>query len=330
MQVLMSQAALARVADRLATAGDGIDVITQSPDGGLHRQGATLDPADVDPEVFWLSLDLFRTPQLPAFLGEMMRGQTGRWAQIFAAGLDHPVFNHLMAKGLRLTKSSAQSDSIAEYVMVHALSLIHPLATYAQAQAAHEWRFVNYREVASTRWLMVGYGAIGQAIAQRLHPFRAPLTVVRRQPGAEPLAERVCALTDLPMLLPGADVVVLACALNDETRGLADEAFFRVLKPGAILINIGRGGLVDEAALRAGLDRHQPAHAVLDVFETEPLPADAWFWDHPKVRVTAHCAGAGDGVMARGDDLFLDNLKRYLAGQPLRNEAHRSEVGLAG
>jgi len=109
---------------------------------------------------------------------------------------------------------------------------------------------------------------------------------------------------------------------------MCDAAFFKALKPGAILINIGRGGLIDEDALRAGLDRGQPAHAVLDVFATEPLPPDSWFWDHPKVRVSAHTSNSGDGNLARGDELFLDNLARYLAKQPLRNEADPAEVGL--
>ena len=109
---------------------------------------------------------------------------------------------------------------------------------------------------------------------------------------------------------------------------LQASAFFERLKKGAILINIGRGDLIDEAALRAGLDRDQPGHAVLDVFATEPLPADSWFWNHPKVRVTAHTSNAGDGVMRRGDELFLDNLGRYLKGEPLRNEARKDEVGL--
>jgi len=84
----------------------------------------------------------------------------------------------------------------------------------------------------------------------------------------------------------------------------------------------------DEDALRAGLERDQPACAVLDVFQTEPLPTDSWLWDHPKVRVSAHTSNSGDGNLGRGDELFLENLRRYLAQEPLLNEADPSEVGL--
>ena len=192
----------------------------------------------------------------------------------------------------------------------------------------HEWKNTPYRELGHTRWLMFGFGNIGHEIAKRIKPFGVDLTVVRRNPAPDGLADRVIALPEMSALLPGADVVVLACALNDETRNLCDDAFFKAMKPGAVLINIGRGGLVDEDALKAGLDRDQPAHAVLDVFQTEPLPADSWFWDHPKVRVSAHTSNSGDGNLGRGDDLFLENLRRYLAKQPLLNEADPSEVGL--
>ncbi len=174
----------------------------------------------------------------------------------------------------------------------------------------------------------MGFGNIGHEIAKRIKPFGVDLTVVRRNPAPDPLVDRVIGLPELAAALPDADVIVLACALNDKTRGMCDAGFFQALKPGAILINIGRGGLVDEEALRAGLDRDQPAHAVLDVFQTEPLPADSWFWDHPKVRVSAHTSHSGDGKLARGDELFLENLRRYLAKEPLLNEADPSEVGL--
>jgi phosphoglycerate dehydrogenase-like enzyme len=230
---------------------------------------------------------------------------------------------------VRLSKSSAQATPIAEYVVAHALSLQVPIDAQAALQAKHEWKNTPYRELGHTRWLMAGFGNIGHEIAKRIKPFGVHLTVVRRSPtGQGDLADQVIALKDIGGELPQADVVVLACALNDETRSMCDKAFFKAMKPGAILINIGRGGLVDEDALRAGLDRDQPAHAVLDVFQTEPLPADSWFWDHPKVRVSAHTSNSGDGNLGRGDELFLENLRRYLAGDALLNEATPSEVGL--
>ena len=248
--------------------------------------------------------------------------------QVFNAGLDNPAFRMVMGKGLRLTKSDAQAPAIAEYVLAHTLSLLHPIAAQRAAQTAHAWRRIPFREVASSRWLLVGFGAIGREVARRLKPFGAHVTVVRRTPAPDPLADAVHGDADLHALLPDADVVVLACPLTPQTQRLAGEAFFAAMKRGAVLVNIGRGGLLDEAALKPALDRAQPAHAVLDVFQTEPLPVDSWLWDHPKVRVSAHTSNAGDGLVARGDALFLENLRRYLAGAPLLNEAHPSEVGL--
>ena len=328
MQILMTPTAHARVADRLSAMGSDIDVVTIDSDGTLKRGGVAVDGGQIDPEAFWVSLDLFISGGLPAFFARMLAGTQGKWAQLFNAGLDNPAFKTLMAKNIRLTKSSAQAPAIAEYVMCHALSLLHPIAGQRKAQDAHAWTRLAFREIASTRWLILGFGAIGTEIAKRLQPFGAKLTVVRRHATPEPLAAEVRPTSDLIALLPEADVVVLACALNEETRGIAGSAFFAAMKQGSLLVNIGRGGLVDEAALKAGLDRDQPRHAVLDVFETEPLPADAWFWDHPKVTVTAHTSSAGDGLLKRGDELFLENLRRYRAGEPLLNEAKPGEVGL--
>jgi phosphoglycerate dehydrogenase-like enzyme len=329
MQILMTKAASDRVRGRVATIAPDAQIVTAVSADAYELDGKPIAVEDIDPEVVWLSLDSFASGALGQLFGRLMKTQAPRWTQIMAAGIDNPMFKSIMEKGVRISKSSAQATPIAEYVVAHALSLQVPIRAQADLQAKHEWKHTPYRELGRTRWLMVGFGNIGHEIAKRIKPFGVDLTVVRRNPAAkDDLADRVIGMSDMAGALPDADVVVLACALNDETRNMGDRAFFQAMKPGAILINIGRGGLVDEEALRAGLDRDQPGHAVLDVFQTEPLPADSWFWDHPKVRVSAHTSNSGDGNLGRGDELFLENLRRYLAKQPLLNEADPSEVGL--
>ena len=329
MQILMTKAAYGRVGERLAKVAPAAQVVTAAPDDAYELDGQPIDKDAIDPEVVWLSLDSYASGTLGQLYGRLMKSASPRWTQIMAAGIDNPIFRNIMEKGVRLSKSSAQATPIAEYVVAHALSLQVPIPAQADLQARHEWKSTPYRELGNTRWVLVGFGNIGHEIAKRIKPFGVDLTVVRRSPKAEgDLADRVITLKDLPSVLPDADVIVLACALNDETRDMCDAAFFQALKPGAVLINIGRGGLVDEDALKAGLDRGQPAHAVLDVFQTEPLPDDHWIWDHPKVRVSAHTSNSGDGNLGRGDELFLENLRRYLANEPLLNEADPREVGL--
>jgi len=285
MQILMTKAASERVAGRVAAFAPDAEVVAAVSADLYERNGQPIAVEAINPEVVWLSLDSYASGTLGQLFGRLMKTDAPRWTQIMAAGIDNPMFRSIMEKGVRISKSSAQATPIAEYVVAHALSLQVPIEAQAALQKTHEWKNTPYRELGRTRWVLVGFGNIGHEIARRIKPFGVDLTVVRRNPAAEgDLADRVIGLPELAGVLPDADVIVLACALNDETRGMCDEAFFKALKPGAILINIGRGGLVDEEALRAGLDRDQPAHAVLDVFQTEPLAADSWFWDHPKVR----------------------------------------------
>jgi phosphoglycerate dehydrogenase-like enzyme len=286
-----------------------------------------VDPAALAPEVVWTTLEAYAGGLLPSLMRVLVDSPSVRWMQTFKAGLDLPIFRRIMEKGVRITKSSAQGVVIAEYVLAHALALIVPIDAQRELQDAKTWGRTPYREVSQTRWLLVGYGAIGEQIAQRARAFGVDLTVVRRGTDAG-LAHRTLPLSRIGEALPDTDVVVLACALTDETRDLCNDAFFSALKPGAILINIGRGGLVDEDALRRGLDAGRPGHAVLDVFQTEPLPTDHWIWTHPQVRVSAHTSNSGDGVQPRADEQFIANLERWVRGEPLMNEADPSEVGL--
>ncbi|MES2894884.1 MAG: D-2-hydroxyacid dehydrogenase [Pseudomonadota bacterium] len=326
MQAFLFRAAFDRIAERLPAVAPDLDVVVLEPDGGLSLNGAAFDPADLKPEVWWLSLEAFG-PQRREYFGRLRDSEDARWVQTVFAGVEHPSFKPLARDGLKVTNSSAQAPAIAEYVVIHALSLLHPIEAQARHQAAHEWTPVDFREVGQSRWLIVGFGNIGREIAARAKAFGAHVEAVRRSAGAEGLADVVSTIADLPARLPQADVVVLACALNDDTRDLANAGFFAAMKPGSILINIGRGGLLDEDALRAGLEADKPGHAVLDVFKTEPLPADSWIWDHPKIRVTPHASNRGALTGARGETLFLENLGRYVRGEVLLNPVNPADIG---
>lgn len=316
-----------RIAGRLAAMAPDLDVIVLEPDGGLTLNGQAFDAAGLKPDIWWLTLDAFGA-QTKDYFGRLKTSADARWVQTVFAGVENKAFKPLAREGLLVTNSSAQAPAIAEYVTVHALSLLHPIAEQQAHQDARTWTPVDFREIGQTHWLIVGFGNIGREIAARAKAFGAQVEAVRRTPSAEGLAYTVSTLADLPQSLPDADVVVLACALNEETRDLANADFFAAMKPGAILINIGRGGLVDEDALRTALDAGKPAHAVLDVFKTEPLPADSWFWDHPKVRVTPHASNRGALTGERGDALFLENLGLYLRGEPLRNRVNPADIGV--
>ena len=173
---------------------------------------------------------------------------------------------------------------------------------------------VKFREVASTRWVVFGFGEIGKSVAKRLRALGAHVTGVRRTPGPDDAADVIAHPSDILSLLPEADAVLLSCPITEDTRGIANGEFFAAMKQDSLLLNVGRGGLVDEAALLAGLDTGKPAHAALDVVSEEPLPAENPIWSHPQITLTAHTSAWTDGSLNRTDALFLRNLAAFLKG----------------
>ncbi|GAB4142073.1 MAG: hypothetical protein Tsb0016_10160 [Sphingomonadales bacterium] len=310
-----------RIAPGLAARGLDVTPLLMDTDGKLWRDGQQVGMAAAAPDLAWVSPDAFIDGHFDLFMTRLLDAPRLDWVQSGAAGYDHPLFAALMAKGVRLSNSDAPSVSIAEYVLAAVLDHFQNGPARRAAQRDKLWRPAPCREIAGTHWLIIGFGAIGARVARRARAFEARVTVVRRRAGADANADadRIIAPGQLAAHLPDADVVVLAAPLNDQTAGMVDAAFLARMKSGAVLVNVARGGLVDETALLAALDRDQPGHAVLDVFQQEPLPSDSPLWRHPKVALTAHLSGMGSGLSARSDALFLDNLARYLAGETPMN-----------
>ncbi len=318
MDLLVYERAYARIAERLAADARSVRPIVMGDDGSLIRDGRAIPRDQAKPEIAWASTDLFSAGPARDFMIFLLKSSGVRWLQTGSAGVDDPVFGKLAAKGIQLTNSNATAIAISEFILASVLDVCQPNAERRAAQSAKHWQRLGFRELSATTWAIVGLGNIGRETAIRAAAFGAKVIGVRRRPiGDEPVSEMV-GPDDLARILPQADVVVLSLALNRQSARMVDRDFLAAMKPGSILVNIARGGLVDEAALLVALDSGTPECAILDVFETEPLAPENPLWNHPRVRVSGHSAAFGDRTEARGDRLFLDNLDRYLVGKPLR------------
>jgi phosphoglycerate dehydrogenase-like enzyme len=322
MRVLLTAKAHQRFGDRLPA---DVEPMVMAADGTLPG-GTPWEEADV--EVAWPTADLFE-PEAPLrpFFAFLLQSTTLRWIQSPAAGVDAPVFAELVKRGIRLTTSHVTDIPISEYVLRSVLDHYQRPGEWAASSAERAWRRHDFREVHGTTWLVVGLGSIGGATAVRARAFGATVIGVRRSPTGDEPVDRMVTPAEVPGVLGEADVVVLAAPSTPDTRHLVDDAFLAAMKPGSLLVNIARGALVDEEALVRALDAGTTIEAaVLDVTATEPLPPDSKLWDHPRITITPHDAAGGTGRFARAADLFLDNLERYRAGEPLRHEVTAADL----
>jgi phosphoglycerate dehydrogenase-like enzyme len=262
----------------------------------------------------------------PLFLA----GSGLRWVHSAAAGVRGALFPEMLASPVLLTNSAGvHAIPIAETVVGGLLYLLRGLDMAVEQQRESRWdksRFVAddsaLRELGDCRVLIVGTGGIGSELARRVAAFGARCVGVRRHParGAPAGFERVVGPESLDDELAAADVVVLAAPLTTETSGALNAARIGRLRPGAIVVNVARGALLDEDALAVAVGAGRLRGAVLDVFRDEPLAAESPLWQLRSVLVTPHISPVSPGrFWPRQLELFLDNWRRYVQGAPLRN-----------
>jgi phosphoglycerate dehydrogenase-like enzyme len=244
-----------------------------------------------------------------------------RWVQSWGAGVEWLLTPDFVASPIMLTNAQGvYAIPIAEHVIALMLCFARGLNHLVRNQAERQWRHTRVAELEGSTLGIVGLGGIGTEVAKRGKCLGMRVVATRRRPERpSEFADEVRGPDHLPWLLRESDYVVLCAALTPGTRHLIGAPELAVMKSSAYLINIGRGGLVDEEALAAALAHGGLAGAGLDVFETEPLPRDSRLWDLPNVVVTPHLAGSSPRSHDRLVDLFCENLRRYLAGAELLN-----------
>lgn len=251
-----------------------------------------------------------------------------RWAHTASAGMGSSVHAPLRASEVVLTNSAGvYAEPMADTVLAMLLHFARGLDFAVRAQAERRWWKEPFdrvdppvRELSECTVGILGLGGIGRAVARRCTALGMRVLATRRSGGKGPGGVEVAAGPGaLERVLPASDFLVVTVPLTEETRGMLGPRELALLPSGAVLVNVARGGVVDEAALVDALRAGRLRGAGLDVFACEPLPDDSPLWSLPNVLATPHVSGASRRFWRRQTDLILANLERHLAGRPLLN-----------
>lgn len=291
------------------------------------------------PEEEWASVEILYTIRV---LPQPEQAPKMRWIQFHLAGieehLDQPILRQVSVQATSL--SGANAPQVAEHALALMLALGHHLPEMVADQSRNQWatqrsqRYVP-KELLNSTVGIIGYGSVGQRLARLLQSFGVTVLASKRDllkaestdyqvdgqgdPAAD-LPRRLYPGKALRSLLKECDYVVVTVPLTQETRGMLGAKQLSAMKPSAILVDVSRGGVVDQEALIHALEKGQFAAAGLDVFAEEPLPADSRLWDLPNVLISPHVAGLSPHYVERAFTLFKENLRRYVDGEELLNK----------
>jgi len=323
LNILLSDYSASDLKQRIDTifGADGWQRITPED---IHTGKSTADIAFVSRDVTGHSTKHQITPETQYFYDALLLAKDLKWVQVHSAGADRQIFLDLVAKDVIVTTSSgASAGMVAQTALAGIMSLARRLPQLAEAQRAHEWApFFKTGlppELEGQTATIVGWGPIGQKLGAWLSAIGLNIVVVRQSATSFVDGARVVAFKDFSDVLPISDWMILACPLTPQTTNLLSADALAQIKPGAHIINIARGAVIDELAMIAALNNGRLAGAFLDVFAQEPLPTSSPLWDMKNVIVTPHTAGFSDGILQRMAQMFIDNLTRWHKGEALIN-----------
>jgi phosphoglycerate dehydrogenase-like enzyme len=253
-----------------------------------------------------------------------------RWVHSRSAGLDGVLFPELVESPVPLTNGRGVfSQSLAEFALGAILYFAKDFRRMNRNQQAGRWEPFDIVEIKGQTVGIVGYGDIGRAVAQRVRPMGMRVLAVKRHGPAldnvDPLVQQVFPPAGRMEMLAQSDYVVAAAPLTDETRGMIGEAEFAAMKPNAVVINLGRGPVIDETAMVRALSEKRIKGAALDVFDNEPLPDGHPFYRLENVLLSPHCADHTPDWTEQAMRFFLAQFERFSEGKPLENVVHKQQ-----
>jgi D-2-hydroxyacid dehydrogenase (NADP+) len=247
------------------------------------------------------------------------QGRRLKWIQALGTGVDGIIGRPALRKDVVVTNMHGlHGDSMPESAMLSMLALARGLPRVVRNQARHAWERFPSRLIKGKTVGILGVGAIATALAPRCKAFGMSVVGITSAPRELPGFDRMLGRERLVEAVRGLDYLLLLTPLTEETRGIIDAAVLAAMKPSSFLINLARGGVVNEPALIEALEQGRIAGAALDVFATEPLPADHPFWDMPNVIITPHLGGFHDEYADQALPVIEENMRRFLAGDTAR------------
>ncbi len=284
-------------------------------DAGQERIAAELPAADI----------YCGHAKVPVPWEEIVAGGRLRWIQSSAAGLDHCLVPPVIESDIIVTSASGVlADQVAEHAVGLAIACTRRLPLFLDQQRRKEFVRRPTRDLTEATVGIVGLGGVGRRLAEVLRPFRVRILATDWFPERKPEhVEFLGPPESLPTVLEAADILFLCVPLTPHTKGMIDATALAAMKRGSILVNMARGKLVDENALADALERGHLDSAALDVTPEEPPPATSRLWTAPRLLVTPHVAGQSARRIDAMTEFFCDNLRRSLAGHPLRNHVDK-------